>query len=107
MRGMVISLLLVVIIVLFSFVTLSTNNANNTNNKIETEKPETLEFSTFTSAVCEYKEEIVNCKDEVFVNCNGKVSKAVDVAECNGIRLDFPKATGAAVFDRNWKDPRI
>ena len=48
----------------------------------------------------------MKCKEEVFVNCNGNVSKASDIAECNGIKLDIPKATGFAVFEKGWKDPR-
>ena len=108
MRGLVTVLLTLVVIASLSFVALSTNNNKIENNKNgETEKePKILEFSTFTSAVCENKEEIVNCKDEVFVNCNGKISKAVDVAECNGIKLDVQKVNGFAVFENGWKDPR-
>ncbi len=65
-----------------------------------------FEFSTFTSAVCEGKNDVVHCKDEVFVNCDGNISKLDDATECNGIKLDVPKATGDAVFGKEWKDPR-
>lgn len=102
MRGLVIFLLVVITISSLSFIALSINNDKTQN----TESDKILEFSTFTSAVCGAKEEVVHCKDEVFVNCNGNVSKAVNVAECNGIRIDVPKVDGFAVFDRDWKDPR-
>lgn len=102
MRGLVIILLVLMGIASFSFVA-----ANINSNKIETkEEHKELEFSTFTSAICENKEEVVHCKDEIFVNCNGKISKAIDVAECNGIKLDIPKATGFAIFEKGWRDPR-
>ena len=65
-----------------------------------------FEFSTFTSAVCENKSNAVYCKDELFVNCNGNISKATDVAECNGMSFDAPRITGFAVFGKDWKDPR-
>jgi len=105
MRGLVIFLLIVVVMATFSFVVLSTKN-NNDMKAAMLEKPKILDFGTFTSAVCESRKDIVNCKDEVFVKCNGKVTKAVDVAECNGFKIDVPKATGAAVFGNDWKDPR-
>lgn len=103
MRGLVIFLLALVLIASFSFVAVSFNN----NTKIHASEREFLsDFSAFTSAVCEDKKDFVYCKDELFVNCNGKISKAVDVAECNGLRLDMPKVNGFAVFDKDWKDPR-
>ena len=105
MRGLVIFLLIVVIIALISFVDVNINNSNN--KKIEAkEDSKILEFSTFTSAVCENKEDFVHCRDEIFVNCNGKISKTVDIAECNGIKLDIPKVSGFAVFGKDWRDPR-
>ena len=104
MRGLVIFLLILVIIASFGFVATNINN----NTKIHASKREFLleKFSTFTSAVCENKEELVHCKDEVFVNCNGKISKAIDVAECEGIKIDVPKAAGFAIFGKEWEDPR-
>ena len=107
MRGLVLVLLIVVIVPSLSFLVLSINNdkIEDKNTEIE-EKSKILEFSTFTSAVCENREEVVHCKDEFFVNCNGEISKAVDVAECNGIKVDVPKALGFAVFGKEWKDPR-
>ena len=105
MRGLVIFLLILVGLASFSFVATNINKVNN--QKIETkERNKEIAFSTFTSAVCENKEEFVHCKDEVFVNCDGKVSKVVDVAECNVIKLDVPKATGFAIFEKGWKDQR-
>lgn len=104
MKGWIIFTLVLVVIASFSFVAANINF----DAKIHASKHEFLpyEFSTFTSAVCENKEEVVFCKDEVFVNCNGEISKAIDVAECNGIKLDVPKATGFATFGKEWKDPR-
>ena len=102
MRGLVIVLLILAVMLSFSFVAASIND-KKTETKKETKQ---LEFSTFTSAVCENKEEFVHCRDEVFVNCNGEISKAIDVAECNGIKFDVPQVTGFAVFDKDWKDPR-
>lgn len=104
MRGLAIFLLILAVmgIALFSFM------AYSTGNKIQgiTESPKQFEFSTFTSAVCENKENYVYCKDEYFVNCNGEIFKAIDAAECNGMKLDVPKALGFAVFEKDWKDPR-
>ena len=102
MRGLVIVLLILVLIASFSFVAA---NINTDKKEIKQETKE-FEFSTFTSAVCDNSKDFVHCRDEVFVNCNGKISKAADVAECNGLKLDVPKATGFAVFEKDWKDPR-
>ena len=108
MRGLVIFLLTLVVIAFFSFVVVSMNDINNLIKTIqENQENKIVEFSTFTSAVCENKKDAVNCKDEIFVKCNGQISKAVDGAECNGIKIDVPKATGAAVFGNDWKDPRV
>ena len=63
-------------------------------------------FSVFTSAVCENKNSMVYCKDSIFVNCNGNISAAADVAECDGIKISLPKTTGSAVFGSDWKDVR-
>ena len=105
MRGLVIFLLVLVGLASFGFVAASISNSNN--KKIENkEEPKIMQFSTFTSAVCESSGDFINCKDEIFFNCNGIISKAVDAAECNGFKVDAPKATGAAVFDKDWKDPR-
>lgn len=102
MRGLVIFLLVLVVIASLSVVAI-----NLKNNKVEAKKEsKSFEFSAFTSAVCENKENFVYCKDEVFVNCNGKISKATDVAECDGMKIDVPKVTGFAVFEKEWKDPR-
>lgn len=106
MQGMVVFILALVVMASFGFVAFSINNAGNEENNEAKEEPKIMEFSTFTSAVCENKEDVVHCKDEVFVNCNGEVSKAIDVAECNGVKLDLPKVTGSAVFSKDWKDPR-
>ena len=99
MRGLVI-LLILVVISSFSFAAYSLR----LNDKAQANKH--FEFSTFTSAVCEDKEGFVHCKDEIFVNCNGKISKAIEAAECNGFKVETPKTLGFAVFDKDWKDPR-
>ncbi|MBS3113515.1 hypothetical protein J4448_00275 [Candidatus Woesearchaeota archaeon] len=103
MRGLVIFSIILVVMASLSFVALSMNSGKE-ETKYESK---IMEFSTFTSAVCEDKDFSVHCKDEVFVNCNGEISKALDVAECNGLKLDIPKATGFAVFGKDWKDPRV
>ena len=105
MRGLVIFLLVLVGMASLSFIAISAKNVNDTKTET-TEEPKIFEFSTFTTAVCEDKGEIVHCKEEFFINCNGKVSKAVDVAECNGMKLEAPKALGFVVFEKEWKDPR-
>ena len=102
MRGLASVLLIFVVLSLLSFMALSENS-----DKIEINKSENIKFKTFTSAVCEEKADVVHCRDELFVNCNGIISRAESLAECNGIKLDVPKATGAATFDKGWKDPRI
>lgn len=108
MRGLVIFLILAIALVSFSFAyaDLGKPDIKNTDNKNLKTETKITEFSTFTSAVCENKKEAVHCNDEVFVNCNGKISKMKDIAECDGVKLDFPKATGFAVFGKDWKDPR-
>ena len=105
MRGLVIFLLALVFIASFSFGYGNINN--NTKNKDSKTKFLSTDFSTFTSAVCENKNDFTYCRDEVFVNCSGKISKATDVIECNGLKIDAPKVNGFAVFEKGWKDPRI
>ena len=102
MRGFVLSLLVLAAIASFGFAAANINNQKTAVN----EEFENAEFSAFTSAVCGGKGDFVQCRDEVFVNCGGKISKADDAAECNGIKLDLPKAAGFAVFEKGWKDPR-
>ena len=101
MRGLVI--FLTVIVASLIFAAIGIKDWNETKPKQENH---IVEFSTFTSAVCEHKDNSVHCKDELFVNCNGNISKANDIIECNGIRLDSYKVTGFAVFDKDWVDPR-
>ncbi len=102
MRGLVLFLLILVAIVSFSVIALNVDF-----EKEAKEEAKELEFSTYTSAVCEDIEDFVHCKDEVFVNCNGEISKVADVAECNGVKLNISKVNGFAVFEKDWKDPRI
>ena len=102
MRGMVSVLLVSVFLSLFSFMALSVNSDYN-----DFKKPSAVfELKTFTSAVCEDRNDLVYCKDELFVNCNGKMSKSGEIKECNGINLDNFKASGFAVFGEDWTDPR-
>jgi len=105
MRGSVFLIIVAVVMLSVSFVAANINSVSLEKNKNK-ESIKDIQFSTFTSAVCENKEDFVHCKDEIFVNCNGNISKAIDVAECNGIRLDVQKATGFAMFEKGWKDPR-
>lgn len=105
MRGLVIFLLVAIGMVSFSFIALSAKNINDVKNDA-LEKPKILEFSTFTSAVCENNKDVVKCRDEVFVNCNGKISKASEIPECNGFKAEIPKTLGFATFTKDWKDPR-
>ena len=103
MRGLVSVMLIMVFLSLFSFMALSVNKEYDDFK----ESSAGFEFRTFTSAVCDYSGDDVKCKDELFVNCNGKISKSSEIEECNGINIDNFKATGFAVFGKDWKDPRI
>ena len=105
MKGLVIFLLVLVGIASFSFIVISSKNVNDIKAEI-TKEPKIFEFSTFTTAVCDNKGNVVHCKDEFFVNCDGKVSKAEEIKECNGIKVETPKALGFATFSKDWKDPR-
>lgn len=102
MRGLVSVMLVLIFLSLFSFMALSVNREYNDFKKSSTG----FEFKTFTSAVCEDKNDLVYCKDELFVNCNGKISKSSEIEECNGILLS-KGVSGSAVFGKDWKDPRI
>ena len=101
-------MLALVVIASLSFAAANISNKNDIIDEgaENTEPAKNFEFSIFTSAVCENKTEIVNCRDEVFVNCDGEISKLGDAAECNGLKFDVPKATGFAVFNKDWQDPR-
>ena len=103
MRGLIIFLIILGVV---ASVSCAAANISNVNFKAK-EQAKDLQFSTFTSAVCEKGKEVVHCKDEVFVNCNGSISKAIDVTECEGIKVDVPKALGFATFGKDWKDPRV
>ena len=104
MRGLVIFLLVLIGIASFSFIVISASN----DTKIHTPKHGFLsyEFSTFTSAVCQNNGNSVKCKDEVFVKCNENVSRAEDISDCNGFKVEIPKTLGFATFSKDWKDPR-
>lgn len=96
MRGLVAVLLVMASLSLFSFMAMSVNSDYNDFKK----SSKSFEFKTFTSAVCEEKNELVQCKDELFVNCNGKISKSSEIGYCNGIKLESQKVNGFAVFER-------
>lgn len=102
MRGIVSVLVVLVFLSLFSFMALSVNSEYNEFKKSSTD----FELQAFTSAVCEYKNNFVYCKDELFVNCNGRISKSSEIGECNGVKLDKFKVNGFAIFEKDWKDPR-
>ena len=104
MKGLVLFLLVLVVIGSLSFAAISI--VNNKSEIKQKQENKILEFSAFTSAVCENKEKFVYCKDEVFVKCNGKISKAADVEVCNGLKIGIPKANGFSTFGNDWKDPR-
>ena len=83
MRGMVIFVLVLVGLASFSFVA-----ANISNEIIKPKKSsEVLQFSTFTSAVCERGKDVVRCKDEFFVNCNGEITKTERPCFSNKFRI--------------------
>ena len=96
MRGSVIFLLVLVGLSLFSFMAVS----SGTNKDEVKQDSKSIQFKTFTSAVCEEKNDLRYCMDVLFVNCNGKISKASEVQDCNGFRIDN-KVTGFAVFERD------
>lgn len=104
MKGLVVFLLALVGLASFSFIAASMSSFNS--NAIAGKESKSIEFATFTLAVCKNSGNVVKCMDEFFVNCNGKISKAADFAECSGIKLEAPKALGFAVFGDEWKDPR-
>src|SRR3989338_260928 len=103
MRGFFSVMMILVFLALFSFMALSVHQEYNEFKK----SSEGFDFKTFTSAVCDYSGDAVVCKDELFVNCDGKISKSGEFKECNGINLDNSKVSGSAVFEEGWKDPRI
>ena len=100
MRGLAVFLSILTGLSLFSFIAVSSANskADKTGNP-------NIQFKTFTSAVCENKGSFVHCRDEYFVNCNGKISSSAELKECNGFRISS-KVSGFAVFEKEWKDPR-
>jgi hypothetical protein len=96
MRGLVIFLLVLAGLSLFSFMAV-----NSGTNKDEIKQDSrSIQFKTFTSAVCEEKNDLRYCRDVLFVNCNGKISKASEVQDCNGFKPD-DRVTGFAVFENN------
>ena len=101
MRGLVLFIMALAVIGSFSFVDAFIDNKTSQKDQ------ENIQFNTFTSAVCNNDGKATYCKDELFVSCNGKISKVNDIAECNGLKLDAQKPTGSAVFSRDWKDPRV
>ena len=103
MKKSIFILFIVVVIFLFSFKAFPAGNSKN-----QAKAPSSFEFKTFTSAVCESKTDVIQCRDELFVNCSGKILKADEFTDCNGIKIENQKVTGAATasFSKDWKDPR-
>ena len=101
MRGLVVFLLILAGLSLFSFMALSSgiNKENIEQNSKD------IQFKTFTSAVCEEKSGFVYCRDELFVNCNGKISRANEIGECNGFKINN-EVVGFAVFEKEWAGNR-
>jgi len=105
MRGLVVFLFALVVMILFS--PAAANKDNIFNKKIEgKEESKALVVSTFTSAVCENNVDYTHCKDELFVNCNGKIYQADEMENCNGFKINDSKVSGFAIFEKGWKDPR-
>ena len=100
MRGLVLFIMVLAVIGSFSFVDAFIDNKASQKDR------ENIQFNTFTSAVCDNDGKVTRCKDELFVNCNGEVSKADEIAECNGLKIDALRPTSSAVFGKGWKDPR-
>ena len=96
MKGLVIFLLVLVGLSLFSFMAVS----SGTNKDEIKQDSKRIEFKTFTSAVCEEKNDLRYCRDVLFVNCNGKLSKASEIKECNEFKVDN-QVTGFAVLEKN------
>ena len=90
MRGLVIVLSIIIFVSSCSSINSKTVYSNKTGNDSK--------FKTFTMAVCENKNDLMYCKDELFVNCSGKISKANDIKECNGFKIEN-KVTGFAVLN--------
>ena len=103
MKKTIFILFAVIVAALFSFMAFSSGNSKN-----QIKAPSNFEFKTFTSAVCESNSDVITCRDELFVNCSGKISKADEFTDCNGIKIENQKVTGAATasFSKDWKDPR-
>jgi len=72
--------------------------------------PNTVNFKTKTIAVCEDRADSVYCHDELLVNCENDVyllPKTEKTVKCGNVELQVPSITAFAVFDKDWKDPRI
>ena len=79
MRGLVSVMMVLIFLSLFSFMALSVNKEYDDFK----ESSAGFDLKTFTSAVCDYSSDDVKCKDELFVNCNGKISKSGEIDKCN------------------------
>lgn len=93
MKGGVAFLLALVSLSLFSLAAVSLGSKENFKESLQN-----ISFKTFTSAVCENKNGLLYCKDEMFIDCNGKISKADEVQECNGFKIEN-KVTGFSVLE--------
>ena len=89
------------------------NSASITGMAIaENAEKESLEFKTYTKAVCEKRDGLTYCQDEFFANCNGYefIIPRNDARpiRCGSLAFKIPenKVNGMGIFEENWKDPR-
>ena len=70
------------------------------------------EFRTYTKAVCEKRNGLTYCQDELFANCNGYefIIQKDDARpiRCGSLVFKIPenKVSGNGIFSEDWKDPR-
>jgi len=102
-------LLIMTLVAVFSLFALATalNSVEETPVVINTEP---LEFKTETVAICEDNGDSVYCHDELMVICGDEkyvLPKEADTVNCGDVTLQVPYITAFAVFDKDWKDPRL
>ena len=72
---------------------------------------DTANFKTMTVAVCEKTaSDSFYCHDEIKVVCGDKeyiAPKAAGQITCGNLKAEVPSVTAFAVFDKDWKDPRL
>jgi len=92
----IMALLLMMFILLVATISFTLGQRLNIPSKEESDIGQVERFDIYTSAVCEEKEDHIYCHDEQFVNC-GEVE----------YMLQTSNILGFAVFDKDWKDPRL